>query len=120
MDNLDDLNPETIMFDMKNFKRSGVSWFTRLLLRFWPRKGVVRLAREFGLNSGLMEEAESLFSRVKRVDLVPSRSGERGFQIILNRSTALYFYQDGDHFVYDGSEAGEYAGGDVTVLDDVA
>ena len=65
----------------------------------------------------MMEKANNLFSGVGRVDIFPSMSAQRGFQIILNKSTALYFHQDGDHFVFDGSETGEYDGGDVTIFD---
>ena len=101
----------------EEFKENNVSWFTRALLRIWPAKGLSRLAKEFGMDPKLMEKAGNLFSEIKRVDIVPSLSGQRGFQIILNKSTALYFYQDGDHFVFDGAETGEYESGDVTVFD---
>ena len=37
--------------------------------------------------------------------------------IVIDRSTALYFYQDSDHFKYDGFEIGEYEKGDVTIFD---
>ncbi|MEK7212756.1 MAG: hypothetical protein AAB686_03700 [Patescibacteria group bacterium] len=117
MENFDDLGGKGTKFDFKNFKDSGVSLITRLLLRFWPSRGVGRLAREFGLSDKLMEKANGLFLNVQRIDIVPSKSGERGFQIILDKSTALYFYQDGDHFIYDGCEVGKYERGEVTIFD---
>lgn len=58
-----------------------------------------------------------MFATAKRVDIFPLTSGERGFVLMLNKNTALYFYQDGDHFIYDGFEVGEYDGGDVTIFD---
>ncbi len=119
MDNFDDVDAEKIKSNFKSLKEGGASWFTRVLLRLWPVKGVRRLTREFGLDPELMERANDLFSKAKRIDIIPSVSGQRGFQIILDKSTALYFYQDGDHFVFDGSETGEYEGGDVTIFDNL-
>ena len=111
----DDFAPPT--FDGNGLKKNGVSWWTRVLLRAWPRKGIARLTREFGMDPALMEKAHDLFSRVRRVDVFPSASSERGFQIVLDRSTALYFHQEGDHFVFDGPETGKYGKGDVTIFD---
>lgn len=108
---------KNVKFDLKSFKDGNISWQTRFLLRFWPTRGLSRLAKELGLNSQLMEESQNLFSKVSRIDIIPDNSGERGFQIILDKLTALYFYQEGDHFIFDGSEAGEYENGDVTIFD---
>ena len=113
----DDIDIQDVEFNFKNLRKDGVSWFTRFLLRFWPMWGLARLARELGFNSKHMEKANDLFFDVKKVDIVPFEPGQRGFKIILDRKTALYFYQDGDHFKYDGSEVGEYEKGDVTVFD---
>ncbi len=77
------------------------------------------LARKFGLSNDVAEEADHLFRRVERIDIFLSRAGNRGFQIILDGTTALYFNQDGDHFVYDGWEVGKYEKGDVTLFDNV-
>ncbi len=124
MDEFEDFNPEDvdiddIEFNFKKLKESGASWFTCLLLRVRPMWGMARLARELGFESKHMEKANDLFFGVEKIDIVPLRgSGQRGFQIILDRDTALYFYQDGDHFVYDGSEVGKYDKGDVTIFDD--
>jgi hypothetical protein len=117
MNDFDDLDVKKIKFNSQNLKDGGVSLFTRFLLRFWPSKGVQRLAKELGMGAELMNRANSLFIDTDRVDIIPSKSGERGFQIILNKSTALYFYQDGDHFTFDGAEVGEYEGGDVAIFD---
>jgi len=109
------------MGDFTEVEKSGVkiSWLTKILMKIWPAKGLSRLTRELGMNPDLMEKANELFFNASRIDLVPLRSGSRGFQIILDNKTSLYFYQDGDHFTYDGSEVGEYDNGDVTLFDDL-
>lgn len=104
-------------FDMANLKDARVPWLTRLLLKFWPSVGIQRLTEYLGMSSELSTPAHNLFEKVKRVDIIPSASGQRGFCLILDRMTALYFYQDGDHFVYDGFEVGDYDKGDVTIFD---
>lgn len=119
MDDFKDIDIKKIKFDAKNLKEGGVSWLTRLFLKFWPAKGVLMLAKELGMGTELMSRANNLFIDTERIDIIPSKSGERGFQIILNKSTALYFYQDGDHFAFDGAEVGEYEGGDITIFDHI-
>ena len=52
----------------------------------------------------------------KRIDFKPFREG-RGFYLVLDNSFSIWFNQDGDHFVYDGWEMGEYSKGDVTIFD---
>ncbi len=106
-----------VKFDFKKLQEQGVSWFTRLLLKISPTRGILRVARELGYRTDMVEQGDALFGKAERVDLIPSESGQRGFILILNKNTTFYFYQDGDHFVYDGFETGEYEGGDVTVFD---
>jgi hypothetical protein len=92
MDEFEKFDPRKIKFGLKSFKDGNIGWQTRFLLRFWPIKGLPRFARELGMNTELMEDAQKLFSKVSRIDIIPYESGERGFQIILDKSTALYFY----------------------------
>ena len=80
---------------------------------------MVRLAKKIGIANPLFGEAHNLFSKVKRIDLVPLKFGYRGFMIVLDKKTALYFHQDHDHFVYDRFEMGKYEKGDVTIFDDL-
>ncbi|MBU2082126.1 hypothetical protein KKH14_01735 [Patescibacteria group bacterium] len=94
-----------------------ITWFTKLMFKLWPGFAMQRMARKMGISDPLFDEAQELFSRVRRVDILPSASGLRGFVVVLDRKTALYFYQDGDHFVYDGFEMGRYDKGDVTIFD---
>ena len=39
--------------------------------------------------------------------------------LVIDQKDALYFYQDGDHFSYDGCEIGEYEKGEVTIFDNL-
>ena len=96
-----------------------INWFTKLLLKLWPHLAMRRLAKQMGIKDPVFRGAHEVFSKVRRIDFSPLQSGHRGFMIILDRKTALYFYQDGDHFVYDGYEMGEYEKGDVTIFDDL-
>ncbi len=72
-----------------------------------------------GISNQAFSEAHDLFSKIRRVDLLPLKLGYRGFMIVLDKKTALYFHQDYDHFIYDGFEIGEYEKGDVTIFDDL-
>ena len=112
-----DFEGKKVRFDYKNLREGGVSFWTRLLLRILPLAGIKRLSRELGVDPDVAEKAHKAFRDTQRIDIAPNASGGRGFQIIIDGSTALYFYQDGDHFVYDGFENGEYEKGDVTVFD---
>lgn len=89
----------------------------KLLLFLSPKLGLKRLAKKMGIKKIVFDKAHELFFNVDRVDLIPLSSENRGFIMILDRQTALYFYQDGDHFSYDGYEMGEYKKGDVTIFD---
>ncbi|MEK9194511.1 MAG: hypothetical protein AAB884_01745 [Patescibacteria group bacterium] len=95
------------------------NWFTKLILKLSPRLGFFHLAKKLRIENPLFEKAHELFSRVDRIDLLPLKSGHRGFIMVLNKKTALYFYQDGDRFVYDGFEMGEYEKGDITIFDNL-
>jgi len=96
-----------------------ITWFTKLIFKLWPGFAMMRMARKMGISDPLFNEAQELFSKVRRIDILPSASGLRGFIVVLDRKTALYFCQDGDHFVYDGFEMGRYDKGDVTLFDNI-
>ena len=108
------LKTTRVEYNPKEFKPGLL---VRLMLRFIPVVGFKMLNKKLGVKNGAFEKAHDVFSRVDRVDLFPSGSGSRGFILILDKKTALYFYQNSDHFVYDGFELGEYDGGDVTLFD---
>lgn len=87
-------------------------------MRFAPRLFLKYAAKEQGLSQKKIDQVMELFGDAKRIDIQPlsSRSG-RGFIIFLDNKLSLHFYQDGDHFYYDGLEVGEYENGNVTVFD---
>jgi hypothetical protein len=104
--------------DAKFLEKAKVSRLTRMLLAISLSWGMGRLAKELSIPGiETSKKAHALFEKVERVDIVPSRSNMRGFQIILDGLLSLYFSQDGDHFVYDGFEMGPYEDGDVTIFD---
>lgn len=91
--------------------------FEKILLLLSPKLGMKKLAKKMGIKNVLFDKAHELFSNVERLDIIPTQSETRGFIMILDGQTALYFYQNGDHFSYDGYEMGEYDKGDVTIFD---
>jgi hypothetical protein len=115
-------------FDPKDFReidgeflrKAKVGWFTRALLSVSLAWGVSRLAKQLRTpGMEMSKKAHAFFAKVERVHIIPSRSGMRGFQIVLDNMLSLFFCQDGDHFVYDGFEMGPYDDGDVAVLDEL-
>lgn len=95
-----------------------INWFTKLLMYVFPKMFFRWAARHQGVDAKKIDNAMELFGNAKRIDIfpLPSRNG-RGFVIILDKKFSLHFYQDGDHFYYDGFEMGEYKKGNVTVFD---
>lgn len=88
------------------------------LVKLWPAMAMRVLARKCGYDSKLSEKAQDLFLETKTVELHPLTSSMgRGYSLVIDRKLALFFYQDGDHFVYDGYESGESNPGNVQVFD---
>ncbi len=97
---------------------ASLPWYLRILVRIAPKLAIRLIARQAGRFQGASyDRLHDAFARTATIDIVPSASGQRGFTLILDQSTAFYFYQEGDHFSYDGYELGPYAPGDVTVFD---
>lgn len=97
----------------------NISWYRKLLLKFWPGMAFKLFAKELGIANPVFDKAHDVFSNAERIDLYPAAGAGRGFIVVMDLKTALYFYQDGDHFKYDGFEMGEYDKGDVTILDNI-
>lgn len=94
-------------------------WWTRMLMRFSPNLGIKTLHKHLGIDSDVYEKAHNVFSNIQRIDIFPLCGNHRGFILTLDEKTALFFYQNGDHFKYDGWETGNYAKGDVTIFDQI-
>lgn len=94
-----------------------ISWYQKILLKFWPRLAFKKFAKDIGIPNPIFDKVHEVFGSAERIDIYPISGTHRGFILVLDLKTALYFYQDGDHFVYDGFEMGEYERGDVTIFD---
>ena len=84
-------------------QKPPLSLFAKILLSFTPGWGMIK-------------KMHQLFASAERVDVLPTE-GIRGFRLVLNNRFAIYFFQDGDNFAYDGFEVGEYETGEVTIFD---
>lgn len=98
--------------------KNKITWLDKILLKFWPNHEMRRLAQKMKINQVVFEKLHEIFYKTQTIDLFPVAGNSRGFILVLDRQTAIFFYQDGDHFSYDGFEMGKYAKGDVTIFDD--
>ncbi len=102
----------------KKRKIIGSNRFTKFLMRFSPKLFLRLAAKEGGIDYQDLERAMELFGKAKRIDFQPmSGTDGRGLVITLDQKLSLWFYQDSDHFTFDGYEIGEYDKGKVTVFD---
>ena len=96
------------------------SYTMRFLAKYCPRLFMLILKWKYGAKTEQAEKLHDIFSQSQRIDLIPAKGHGRGFKIIIDQKTALFFDQDGDKFVYDGWETGEYEEkGKVTIFDDL-
>ena len=98
-------------------KSVKISPLMRLFLWLAPDYALKLLARRSGDGEIIFDKLHEALVSTKRVDLFKTGSNSRGFILVLDQRTALFFYQDGDHFIYDGWETGEYGKGEITILD---
>lgn len=95
-----------------------IPFYVKWLVKLWPKMAMRLLAKECGYDSRLSEKAQELFADSKTIDLHSLTDSEsRGFSLVIDRKLALFFNQDGDRFVYDGYEIGEYNPGNVQIFD---
>lgn len=93
-------------------------WYELLFLRFSPRYFLRRAAKREGIDARKLEATQEVFCEHDRIDFFPfSDQQGRSCVLVINRTYALFFEQNGDHFVFDGFEMGKYNPGDVTVFD---
>lgn len=97
-------------------KKEDISFIDRWLLKYCPNAAMRLFAKRIGIKNPIFDKAHEALFNTERIDFFPT-SGGRGLVMVIDRQTALFFYQEKDHFVYDGYEMGEYSKGDVTVFD---
>ncbi len=100
-----------------NLKPLELSWWKQLLFKFCPKMIFKVMAKKMKIDNTAFDKLHDVFSKTEKIDIFSNMDNERGFILVLNRQTALYFYQNGNHFKYDGFEIGEYDKGDVTIFD---
>ncbi len=93
------------------------NWLDKMFIKFFPKIFLKSAAEKQAINPRKLNWAEKLFADCQRIDIKPLRGTSRGFIIYLDSKLSLWFYQDGDHFTFDGYEIGEYEKGEVTVFD---
>lgn len=95
----------------------SIPWHQKLLMKFAPRSFFSLFMKKQGIDDAAIDHAYGLFQN-KKIHLQPlSGQRGRGFIISLDNKMTLWFFQNGDHFTFDGFEIGEYADGDVTLFD---
>lgn len=94
-----------------------INWLTKLYIKLFPKQFLKQAVKENKGNPQRIDYAEKLFAGCKRIDIKPLSGNSRGFIITLDNNFSLWFFQDGDTFVYDGFETGEYTDGEITVFD---
>lgn len=110
-EDFDDLEPG----DMSQL---DIPWYQKAILKISPRLFMRWQACKTDLDYSLVERAEELFGKGKRIHIQPlSGVSGRGFILFIDNKVSFWFYQNGDHFEYDGFEMGEYDDGDVLVFD---
>lgn len=102
-----------------DMSRLNFPWHKKLVLKFFPQLFFKLFAKNINLNNKKIDFATKLFGDANRIDIQPLSGSSRGFIIYIDNKLSLWFYQDGDHFIYDGFEMGEYENGDVTIFDGI-
>jgi len=107
---------ETELQKLMQESKGDIPFWQRLLLRFWPRMAFRYYGAKLDVNNRMLDKLHDTFVQSKRIDIIPL-SANRGFMIVIDGKMSLWFYQEEDHFKYDGFEMGEYDKGDVTIFD---
>ena len=100
-----------------DMSRLNLSWWEKLKLKYFPMSFLFDQAKDRGAGK-ILDKPHEAFTKAKTVELIPIAAA-RGFIIVIDRKISFWFYQDGDHFKYDGFEIGEYDKGDVTIFDKI-
>jgi len=95
------------------------NFINKLSLRFFPRLFLKYGAKKQKVDPKKLDWAVKLFGDCERIDISRTATSDRGFILTLDKKMRLFFYQDGDHFSFDGYEIGEYENGEVTIFDNL-
>jgi hypothetical protein len=107
----------------ENIKKNELPQFKSRTFRFiakyfsWPLRMFLRGITWIQMRP--LKKVHAFLAKSERIDIVPLRSGRRGFIIIVDQTKALHFYQDGNGFQYEGYEIGYFEKGDVAIFDDI-
>ena len=96
-----------------------INRLTKLFIKLFPRTFLKQAARQQNINPQKLNYAEKLFRDCRRIDIEPLGDSSRGFILFLDNKLSLWFYQDGEHFIFNGYEIGEYDDCEVTVFDNL-
>jgi len=92
---------------------------TELFIKFLPKIFLKSAARQQGIDSKKLDYADKLFRDCQKIGIQPLAGANRGFILFLDNKFSLWFFQDGDHFIFDGCEIGEYKDSEVTIFDNL-
>ncbi|SRR6056297_612101 len=110
------LNKDNQKEDEELENKFKLPWQKRFLMKYFPKLFLRLSGKEMGVDNKKIDYAYRLFDDAK-IDIQPLSGGTRGFIITVDNKLTLWFYQDGNHFKFDGIEMGDYDDGDVTVFD---
>jgi len=96
-----------------------INWLTKLYIKLFPKSFLRHAVLENNFDPKKIDYAEKLFSGCQRIDIQPLSGSSRGFIITLDNKFSMWFFQDGDRFIYDGFETGTYDDGEITVFDNL-
>ena len=113
----DFINEEDLLSKDEVAKLLKMSFWDKLRYKLFP-KSLIKIAnKNRGIDDKPLYKIHEALQDVERIDIFPLVPDDRGFMLVLDRNKAFFFYQDGDHFQYDGFETGEYDKGDVTIFE---
>jgi hypothetical protein len=109
-------NNEEFDDELEGVSEFKIPRYKKFLMKYFPGLFLRLFGKEIGLDNKKIGHAYKLFEDAE-IHIQPLSGGSRGFILTLDNKLTLWFYQDGDHFKFDGIEMGEYDDGDVTVFD---
>lgn len=90
-------------------KINTLVWWKRVLLKYFPRTMLKLYAWKLGINEDAIDWSDRLFAG-KHIQVTPLTKSSllEGYIMTIDQKMTLWFYKEGNGFVYDGFEMGEY------------